>query len=145
MRLQHRNLLPEFVDAPAEVPAVRMLCDDAQQHLLTAAADHDRGIGFLYRLWIAPRVGDAEVFPGERRSFFGPHALADVQGLIELTQPRPDGGKLVPVGDELLSVPSAPQSELQTPAADVIDAARHLGHQCGWAISVAGDQRAEAQ
>ena len=84
VRLEHGELVAELVDAAAEVPAVGVAGDEAQQHLLAAAADHDRRIRLLHRLRIAPGVAHPVVPAREGRPLLGPHAPADLQRLVEL-------------------------------------------------------------
>src|SRR5262249_31042897 len=129
MALEDRNLLPELVDRTAEVPALRVLRDQAQQHLLAAAADHDRRMRLLQGLGIAPGALDPVVAAVELRALVAPHAQADLQRFGELPQARSDRREVVAVGAILVFVPPGAETELEAALAHVIERARHLGQQ----------------
>src|SRR5438552_2191553 len=79
----------------------------------------------------------------ERRRFLGPHALEDLQPLLELLEARTDAREVVAVGLVLLHEPPRAVAEDQPACGDRVERRRHLGEQRGRAIAVAQHQEAD--
>src|SRR5579884_507965 len=122
---QHGRLGRVGVAGGEAVPHVGVFGDQAQRLFLTLAADQDR-----------------EVARG-RRIQFGQTGFDAGQRSAEVVEPTGRGAEFVAVFVVVFLFPARPDAEYQTPVADVVDGAGHVGEQLGVAVGVAGHQCAD--
>src|SRR3954454_19484368 len=122
--VEYGVLVRQRLGVAEAVPDVRVLGDQLQRLLLTAAADQHRDV------------------PGRRRVQLGPALLDPRPRLAEGVQPAARSTELVAVLVVVLLEPAGSDAEDQPAVTDVVDRARHVGEQVGVAVGVAGDQRA---
>ena len=114
-------------DVAVRQPPVGVLGHRPQQVLLAAPADHDRGQGIGPRL--APGVLDGVELALERGRRLGPHRLDQPERLVHPRDPLAGRRERVAVGAVLVLEPAGAVAEDEPPAAQRLDACRHLGHQ----------------
>src|SRR5439155_17223825 len=128
--------------APPDVEAVGVAGGRAH-HPWSAAADPDRRVRSLCRLWGADRVHDAVVLAAERRSLLRPKARADLERLAELRHSITSPRELVAVGAVLVLLPSRTDAELDPAVRHLIDAGDGLREQRRVAVLRRRDETAE--
>src|SRR5438093_4803354 len=128
--------------APPDVEAVGVPGGRAH-HPGSAAADPDRRVRSLCRLWGADRGHDAVVLAPERRPLLRPKARADLERLAELRHSITRPPELVTVGGGLELLPSRTHAELDPATRHLIDARDGLRAQRGLAALRRRDETAE--
>src|SRR5262245_50929352 len=128
--------------APA-VPVVGVLGDDAQGHLLAAAADHELGMGLLNWLGIERSIGELIVASLERGAALPPQRADDLAGLVEPLEPLAHRVKGNAIGRVLVLLPPCAQAEHETSTGDDVDLGGHLRDNRRMTIRVAQDDGAE--
>ena len=117
-----------------------------QRASLARAANHDR-YGMVATL--ARRecgLLEGVVLAVEVHAVLGMEQHTDqCAGLLEAVRPLAHGRELPAVGFVLADVPAGPDAEHHAAVGDDIDGGRHLGHQRGVPVGVAGDQDPELE
>src|SRR5581483_3575435 len=126
---EHVELVRQLADLAAVVPDVGVPRDDAEQHALPAAADHDRRMRAARGLRRAPGVAELVMLAAERRPLLGPEELLERQRLVELREPDADGRELVAVALVLLVEPARAEAVDQAAAREHVDGRGHLRDQ----------------
>src|SRR5439155_1108123 len=141
----HLDQRPHLVGARARVPHVGVLGDDAEEHLLPRAADHDGRVRLLHRLGEADGVGHRVVPAVERGARLGQHATDDLEGLLEGLQPAGDGLEVDAEVTVLALEPSGAEAQVEAAPAHVVQGRRHLGGDARMAVGVAAHHGADAR
>src|SRR3954447_2479484 len=115
---QHVALVRELVGLAAEVRVRRVLRDDAQRLALTATADPDGRVRLLERLRIALRAAHGEVRALVGRVGLGPHALHDLDAVLEHRDAGAGRRELVAVRLVLALVPTGADAPVEPAAGD---------------------------
>src|SRR5258708_36986882 len=117
MLLKRAEFLLEAAVAGWAVPAVSVLRDDSQHHLLAAAADRDWRMRLLHRFGTVVRLFDRMVAALEGSALLGEQQLHDMKPLVGLPQPRADFRKFVAVTPELLVHPARADADFEAAVA----------------------------
>ena len=138
------HLLAELVLGDRHVvPDIGVADGDAHEDLLAGAPDQDRRTPG--RLGLAERVLHLEMFALEGRGLLRPHALQDLDALVEAPHARSQGREGVAVGFEFGLEPAGPESHDHPTPRDMVDGGDLLGQHGGIAEEGRGDEGAELQ
>ena len=97
----------------------------------------------LNRLWCADRVLDPVMLAVVGRAVTRPHALADLQRVLQLLDASASRREFVSVRAVLLRFPSGADAELETSIRHLVDTSDDLREQRGVAVLRRGDEHAE--
>src|SRR5207249_4582671 len=134
-----------LVGARAGVPHVGVLGDEAEEHLLPRAADHEGRVRLLHRLGEADGVGHRVVPAVERGARLGQHAADDLEGLPEGLQAAGNSLEVDAEVTVLALEPSGAEAQVEAAPAHVVQGRRHLGGDARMAVGVAAHHGADAR